>query len=110
MHVGERMVLDVASQAGPQAAGLELVGLIRLRLDALDERTVPVSLHDAAWDQLATGYSVLAGDQALTPGAAGVFVCSEPPGGGRHARAQDVFLAVASGGARSYSLASKAGL
>lgn len=47
VRLGERLVLDASSLAGPQAAGLRLVGLIRSGLAAVDEAAVLVHLDDA---------------------------------------------------------------
>ncbi len=47
VRLGERLVVDVTSVAGPQAAGLELVGLIRSGLAYIDEGSVLVNLEDA---------------------------------------------------------------
>jgi len=47
VRVGERAVLDTASLAGPQAAGLTLVGIVRTGVEAVDEGLVWVHLDDA---------------------------------------------------------------
>ena len=47
VRVGERLALDVASVAGPQAAGLELVGLLDTGVSTVDETTVLVHIDDA---------------------------------------------------------------
>ena len=46
-RIGERIVLDVAALAGPQAAGLTVVGLLRAYIPPLDEGAVLVSLQQA---------------------------------------------------------------
>ena len=47
VRLGERVVVDTASLAGPQAAGLVVVGLARTGLSSLDETLVWVHLDDA---------------------------------------------------------------
>lgn len=47
VRLGERVVLDTASLAGPQAAGLTLVGLVRTGLGQLDDALAWVHLDDA---------------------------------------------------------------
>jgi ABC-type lipoprotein release transport system permease subunit len=46
-RLGERVVLDVSALAGPQAAGIRVVGLLKLYVPALDEGAVLVSLEQA---------------------------------------------------------------
>jgi lipoprotein-releasing system permease protein len=46
-RVGERIVIDAASQAGPQAAGVKVVGLLKLYIPNLDESAVLISLEEA---------------------------------------------------------------
>ncbi len=46
-RVGERVVLDAASAAGPQAAGLVVVGLVESSVPLVDQTTVLVHLDDA---------------------------------------------------------------
>lgn len=47
VRVGERVVLDTASMAGPQAAGLTLVGIVQTGVAAVDEGLAWVHLEDA---------------------------------------------------------------
>lgn len=47
VRVGERAVVDTAGQAGPQAAGLVLVGLVETGVPQVDDRAVLVELDDA---------------------------------------------------------------
>jgi ABC-type lipoprotein release transport system permease subunit len=47
VRVGERGVLDTAGRAGPQAAGLTLVGLVETGVPQVDERATLVHLEDA---------------------------------------------------------------
>lgn len=47
VRVGERVVLDTASLAGPQAAGLTLVGIVQTGVEAVDAGLVWVHLDDA---------------------------------------------------------------
>lgn len=47
VRLGERLVLDVSSRAGPQSAGLEVVGFIEAGLPAVDAATVLVHLEQA---------------------------------------------------------------
>lgn len=47
VRVGERLVLDTAALAGPQAAGLRVVGLLRVYMPNLDESAVLISLEQA---------------------------------------------------------------
>jgi ABC-type lipoprotein release transport system permease subunit len=47
VRVGERAVLDTAGGAGPQAAGLVLVGLVDTGVPQVDERATLVHLDDA---------------------------------------------------------------
>lgn len=47
VRLGERLVLDTASLAGPQAAGLTLVGIVQTGVSAVDEALVWVHLDDA---------------------------------------------------------------
>lgn len=47
VRLGERVVLDTASLAGPQAAGLTLVGIVRTDVEAVDQGLVWVHLDDA---------------------------------------------------------------
>ena len=47
VRVGERAVVDTAGQAGPQAAGLVLVGLAATGVPQVDDRAVLVELADA---------------------------------------------------------------
>ncbi len=46
-RIGERIVLDTASQAGPQAAGLKVVGLMKAFIPSIDEGAVLISLEEA---------------------------------------------------------------
>lgn len=46
-RLGERVVLDAASKAGPQAAGVTVVGLMKAFIPNLDEAGVLVSLDQA---------------------------------------------------------------
>ena len=46
-RLGERIVLDTASQAGPQAAGLKVVGLMKAFIPSIDEGAVLISLEEA---------------------------------------------------------------
>jgi ABC-type lipoprotein release transport system permease subunit len=45
--LGERIAIDVASTAGPQAAGLIVVGLVRSSIELIDDTTVLVHLDQA---------------------------------------------------------------
>jgi ABC-type lipoprotein release transport system permease subunit len=47
VRVGERAVIDTAGGAGPQAAGLTLVGLVETGVPQVDERATLVHLEDA---------------------------------------------------------------
>ncbi|MDR7505944.1 MAG: FtsX-like permease family protein [Armatimonadota bacterium] len=47
VRVGERVVVDTAGPAGPQAAGLVLLGTVETGLPQVDERLVLVDLADA---------------------------------------------------------------
>jgi lipoprotein-releasing system permease protein len=47
VRLGERLAMDVSALAGPQAAGLVVVGLIDSGLAAIDHSTVLVHLDDA---------------------------------------------------------------
>ncbi len=47
VRLGERIVLDTAALAGPQAAGLRVVGLLKVYMPALDEGAVFVALDQA---------------------------------------------------------------
>lgn len=47
VRLGERVVLDVAALAGPQAAGLTLVGLAETGIGAVDDGTVLLDLTQA---------------------------------------------------------------
>jgi len=47
MRLGERLAMDVSSLAGPQAAGLRLVGLIDSGIAAVDGGAVLIHLEDA---------------------------------------------------------------
>jgi ABC-type lipoprotein release transport system permease subunit len=47
VRVGERAVVDTAGPAGPQAAGLVLVGLVETGVPQVDERAVLVDIADA---------------------------------------------------------------
>ena len=47
VRIGERLAVDVASVAGPQAAGLEVVGLIETGISAADQTAVLIHLDDA---------------------------------------------------------------
>lgn len=49
VRVGERGVLDTAGRAGPQAAGLTLVGIVETGVPQVDERATLVHLEDAKW-------------------------------------------------------------
>jgi ABC-type lipoprotein release transport system permease subunit len=46
-RVGERIVIDTAAQAGPQTAGLIVVGFIRAYIPTLDEAGVYITLEQA---------------------------------------------------------------
>jgi lipoprotein-releasing system permease protein len=47
VRVGERAVVDTSGAAGPQAAGLILVGVVETGVPQVDERAVIVDLQDA---------------------------------------------------------------
>lgn len=47
VRIGERAVADTAGQAGPQAAGLVLVGLVETGVPQVDDRMVLVHIDDA---------------------------------------------------------------
>lgn len=47
VRLGERLVVDAASLAGPQAAGLVLVGLVRTGVTAVDDALVWIHQDDA---------------------------------------------------------------
>jgi ABC-type lipoprotein release transport system permease subunit len=47
VRLGERAVIDTAGQAGPQAAGLILVGLVETGVPQVDDRATLVHLDDA---------------------------------------------------------------
>ena len=47
VRVGERAVVDTAGEAGPQAAGLVLVGLVETSAPAVDDHAVLVHIDDA---------------------------------------------------------------
>ena len=46
-RIGERIVLDTASKAGPQAAGLKVVGFMKAFIPNIDEGAVLISLEEA---------------------------------------------------------------
>lgn len=46
-RIGERVVLDAAAQAGPQAAGFIVVGLLKAYIPVLDESGIYISLEQA---------------------------------------------------------------
>jgi lipoprotein-releasing system permease protein len=47
VRLGERLVLDTAALAGPQAAGLRVVGLLKVYMPNLDETAVLITLEQA---------------------------------------------------------------
>ncbi|HEX7003751.1 MAG TPA: FtsX-like permease family protein [Trueperaceae bacterium] len=47
VRIGERLAVDVSSAAGPQASGLEVVGLIDSGVTLVDETTVLTHIEDA---------------------------------------------------------------
>ena len=47
VRIGERVAVDVSSVAGPQAAGLQLVGLVDSGVSLVDETTALIHLSDA---------------------------------------------------------------
>jgi len=47
VRLGERVVLDTAALAGPQAAGLKVVGLLRVYMPPADEGAVLIGLEQA---------------------------------------------------------------
>ena len=47
IRLGERLALDASSQAGPQATGLIVVGLVDSGIELVDETTVLIHIEDA---------------------------------------------------------------
>lgn len=88
VRVGERLALDAAALAGPQATGLEVVGLLETGVAAVDDAAVLVHLEDA---------------RALTGVDTATGVALDVPRGQEEAVAARVQGALP-GGVRAYSL------
>lgn len=74
VRVGERAVLDAASRAGPQAAGLTVVGLVETGVQTVDDRAALVHLDDA---RRLTGVSTATGIVLEVPRGAEDAVAAE---------------------------------